>query len=407
VLQDYKLGVRMLLKYPGLTLAGGLALAIAIGVGAGYYDLIGKAMAPTIPLPEGDQLVVIETQNTLTSEPEPRVVRDFLEWRRELRTIEDLGAYRADTRNLVVAGAAPEPIQSVQITAAAFRTAGVSPLLGRPLLESDERPGAPGVIVLGFDVWQRALGGRPEVVGSIVRLGITPSRVELQPVAATEGSANTWYEIVGVVRDLGLDPDDEGHEVPFVFHPASAETVSALMMHVPVRGNAAALAARLPVIATDVDARLAVRKTQPLDAWIRKRDISLAMQAGAFAGVTLLILFLSALGIFSLVSVSVSRRTREIGLRAALGANPRHLLAGILSRAVVLMGSGIAAGGAFLMLFLAAGGGPTSRPADDVVLFSGYLALTAAVMLSACLLACIGPASRALRINPMDALREA
>jgi len=50
MLQDYKLGLRMLLKYPGLTLAGGLALAIAIGVGAGTYDLLGRVLAPTIPL---------------------------------------------------------------------------------------------------------------------------------------------------------------------------------------------------------------------------------------------------------------------------------------------------------------------------------------------------------------------
>lgn len=42
MLQDYKLGLRMLLKYPGLTLAGGLALAIAIGIGAGWYDLAGR-----------------------------------------------------------------------------------------------------------------------------------------------------------------------------------------------------------------------------------------------------------------------------------------------------------------------------------------------------------------------------
>ena len=58
MLQDYKLGVRMLLKYPGLTIAGGLALAIAIGIGAGWYDLVGKVLWPTIPLPEGDRVVV-------------------------------------------------------------------------------------------------------------------------------------------------------------------------------------------------------------------------------------------------------------------------------------------------------------------------------------------------------------
>ncbi len=88
---DVKLGGRMLRKYPGLTLAGGLALAIAIGIGAGWYDLTSKFLSPTIPLPEGDRLVSIETQNVLTNEQESRVVRDFLEWRRDLRTIEDLG----------------------------------------------------------------------------------------------------------------------------------------------------------------------------------------------------------------------------------------------------------------------------------------------------------------------------
>src|SRR6187431_3312974 len=122
MLQDYKLGLRMLLKYPGLTIAGGLALAVAIGIGAGWYDLWGKLLAPAIPLPEGGRVVLIETQNTLTNAPEPRVVRDFLEWRRELRTVEGLGAFRTDTRNLVVGNSAPEPIRMAELTAAAFGT---------------------------------------------------------------------------------------------------------------------------------------------------------------------------------------------------------------------------------------------------------------------------------------------
>jgi len=94
MLQDYKLGLRMLLKYPGLTLAGGLALAVAIGVGAGWYDLSGTLFSPAIPLPDGDRIVQISTQNVLTNTPESRVAHDFLEWRRELRTIQELGAFR-------------------------------------------------------------------------------------------------------------------------------------------------------------------------------------------------------------------------------------------------------------------------------------------------------------------------
>ena len=174
---DVKLGGRMLRKYPGLTLAGGLALAIAIGIGAGWYDVTSKFLAPTIPLPEGDRLVSIETQNVLTNERESRVVRDFLEWRHELRTIEDLGAYRTNTRSLIVGNAVPEPIRMAELTAGAFRTARVAPVFGRALLDSDEMPGAPSVIVVGYDVWQRSFGGRQDVVGSVVKLGNTPATV--------------------------------------------------------------------------------------------------------------------------------------------------------------------------------------------------------------------------------------
>ncbi len=105
--QDFKLGLRMLLKYPGLTLAGGLALAIAIGVGAGWYQIWGNILSPTIPLPEGDRLVLVQTQNTLTNHPELRVAHDFLEWQRELQTIEELGAYSTGISNLIVGSAAP------------------------------------------------------------------------------------------------------------------------------------------------------------------------------------------------------------------------------------------------------------------------------------------------------------
>src|SRR5918994_7778903 len=108
MLQDYKLGVRMLLKYPGLTIAGGLALAIAIGIGAGWYDLVGKLLWPTIPLPDGDRIVVIETHNARTpNQLELRVTRDFLEWRSDVRSIEGLGAYRTELRNLMVGNTPP------------------------------------------------------------------------------------------------------------------------------------------------------------------------------------------------------------------------------------------------------------------------------------------------------------
>jgi ABC-type antimicrobial peptide transport system permease subunit len=74
---------------------------------------------------------------------------------------------------------------------------------------------------------------------------------------------------------------------------------------------------------------------------------------------------------------------------------------------MVLMGTGIAAGGGLVLLSVALGAGPTGRPVDDVVSFAVWVGVTSAVMLGAGLLACIAPARRALRISPSEALRQA
>ena len=136
------------------------------------------------------------------------------------------------------------------------------------------------------------------------------------------------------------------------------------------------------------------------------RDTTGIALVGALGGVTLLVLAMSAMGIFSLMSVSVSRRTREIGLRTALGANPRQVLVSVLSRAAILMASGGAAGGA-LLLWIVGVRGSSGRPAEDIAPYVSWLVVTALVMLAAGLLASIQPARRALRISPADALREA
>jgi hypothetical protein len=287
-----------------------------------------------------------------------------------------------------------------------FATSAVGPAF----FETFDRPIVSGRAFHGGD-WTPA--ARTAIVNETFARHFASSGGTASPIGArlrysdgVEG-ADPWFEIVGVVRDLGLDPGEQGDEPAFVYHPAAAGTVSDLVMSVRVRGNPADLAARLPVIAADVDAGLSVRRAQPLDEWIRRGDMNLATLAAVGAGATLLVLFLSALGVFSLTSVAVSRRTREIGLRTALGANPGRVLGSILARSVLLMCSGITVGGALLMLFIAVGGGPTGRPEKDAPIFGGYLAVTAAVMLTACLLACVAPARRALRINPTEALREA
>jgi hypothetical protein len=158
-MQDYKLGVRMLVKFPGLTVAGGLALAIALGLGAGWYEFSRQLFHPEIPLPDGHRLVEFEAFNTRATQQELRLLHDFVTWRRDLRSVEELSAYRTIERPLTMAGVQTDPLLVAEMTASAFRVARVPALLGRTLIDEDERPGAPAVIVLGHRVWERWFGG--------------------------------------------------------------------------------------------------------------------------------------------------------------------------------------------------------------------------------------------------------
>ena len=391
MLQDYKLGLRMLLKYPGLTLAGGLALAIAIGIGAGWYDLWGRILAPTIPLPEGDRLVWIETQNILTNEPERRVVRDFLDWRRELRTIDDLGAYRADTRNLILGNAAPEPIQMAELTAAAFRTARVPPLLGRALLDSDEIPGAPSVVVLGYGVWQRSLGGRQDVVGSVVKLGNTPATViGVMPEGFRYPVNHDAWTPLPLRTSYGAL---EGGALSVIGRLAPGVTREQANAELRVLGERAATA--LPATHEHLRPRV-----------VRLGESSESLDIAQFAMrnlPALLVLMVACLTVGTLVYARTATREGEIAVRSALGASRARIIGQLFAESLVLASAAAAAGllaadrvlrWGVEMAFNDEGGAPfwmTGGLTLTTALYAGGLAIASAAMVS------LLPAVRATR----------
>jgi putative ABC transport system permease protein len=250
---------------------------------------------------------------------------------------------------------------------------------------SDE--GSPRAVIVNQGFARRFLGSA------------NPVGARLRYPAADETAPAEWFEVVGMVRDIGMTPTDFG-EAPFVYHAASPGTVSPLMMTVRVRGNADALAGRIRTLAAGVDSALRLTEVRSLDDWAWRADVPQMTMAGGLVLMVLLGLSLSAGAIFSLMSVTVARRTREIGLRAALGADAVRLLSSMFSRAGVLVGSGVAIGNAVIIFAVLFG-------TDDVpVAYVGTgLSITTVVVIVVALLACIAPARRALRINPTEALR--
>ena len=113
---DFKVGFRMLSRYPMLTVVGGPAMAVAIGVGAGTFEVIRRVTDPSLPLPDGERIVGLNYWDRAESTPRPPSPYDVLSWREGLRTLEDIGAYRlADDGEPVRAFVLLGPLQKLPL----------------------------------------------------------------------------------------------------------------------------------------------------------------------------------------------------------------------------------------------------------------------------------------------------
>jgi hypothetical protein len=208
-----------------------------------------------------------------------------------------------------------------------------------------------------------------------------------------------WYEVIGVVPDF---PANELDPVRRVYHPATFGDVYPVRIGVRARGaDPAAFTDTLRQVSGAVNLDLQVRDIATTEIRLQREQGLFRLMGGTVGLVMLSVITLSAAGIYSLMSFTVARRRREIGIRAALGADRRHLLVGIFSRVLVQLGAGACVGilGAIGVEQVFEGGMLRSQHAV-------ILPLVALVMTAAGVVASIGPAREGLRIQPTDALRE-
>ena len=327
---DFKLGFRMLARYPGLTLVGGLAMAFAIWVGAGTFELISQLVKPNLPFQAGDRIVGIRTWDAAANRPENRVAQDFLTWRREVKTVEQLGAFRSIKRNLITADGRGEPVDIAEISASAFRVTRVPPLIGRPLVESDERPGAPPVVLVGYDLWQTRFGGDRGVVGRAVRVG------------------NVQATIVGVMPERFGFPVSNNFWIPLQLNDAGYAPLGGPGLQVfgrlapgvsfsEAQAELAAIGAR-----ASVDSRTTHQHLRPqVIPYARSIFDVTGMKLVAALSVNLpLVLFviLVCANVALLMFARAATRETEIVVRSALGASRSRIIMQLFAEALVLGG---------------------------------------------------------------------
>jgi putative ABC transport system permease protein len=256
---------------------------------------------------------------------------------------------------------------------------------GRGLHAADA--GAPNGPVVVNEAFMRVVGRNP--VGARVRTVQRGSERELGP----------WHEIVGVVTDPGmLFPADWGGAA-YIYRAASAAELDPVVVAVRVAGDAAPLAPRVATLARQVDAGLYLRDIVTLDDIVVREQIRMVVGSVVFGSVLLVALVFSAASLYALMAVAVQRRTREIGIRIALGANPRSVLRTVFARAGRQLGGGIIVGNSLILLLAWRADSLTAA-----LLVSSLI--TSVIMAVVGVLACAAPARRALRVQPTEALRQ-
>ena len=266
-----------------------------------------------------------------------------------------------------------------------FKTIGVPLLNGRDFNDGDAE-NRPLVIVLNATAANMHFPGA-NPVGA--RLSI-------------DGPGGPWREIVGVVRDSkygGLSED----AVPVAYVPLAQNHETGMTLYVRASVPPESVAAALRREINALEPNLPVPAVRTMRETIGTSLYAARMGAWLLAAFGGLALLLAVIGIYGVLSFSISRRTREMGIRLALGADSRRVFLLVVRDGMMLVGMGILiglacglAGARSLSTFLY--GVSTSDPAT----FAGMVAVLCTVALAACAI----PARRAIRVSPIMALRQ-
>ncbi len=337
MLTDFKYACRMLLKSPGFTLVAILTLALGIGANSAIFSVIDTVLLRPLPFPHPEQLVMI--WGHAKEEPEGKYTQsfpDFFDYRAQSRSFSAMAAYTGAGGILGGRGEAQE-MTGVAVDGDFFEVLGVKPLLGRGFTAAEAKVGAPNVILFSYALWQRALGGNPGVVGQQVMVSGRPYTVlGIMPPGIKFPVEHQMSDYISPLQSL-VAPQLQNrgsHSLRIIGRLKTG--VSAQQAESELK----AIAARLEKQYPDTNTGAGVRVLPLLEDVVGDVRPALLILTGAVA----LVLLIACANVANLLLARAAGRSREIGIRTALGASHAAIVRQLLAESLVLALVGATAG---------------------------------------------------------------
>jgi predicted permease len=404
--QDVRYAIRLLVRSPGFTAVAVLTLALGIGANTAIFSVVHGVLVKPLPYPDPDALLRVFEEAPPETPEFPVSPATFLELRERTRAFAAVAAYqRAD---LQLGGERPEHLRGMRVTSGFFHLLGYPPLLGRDFGRDDEGEERSGVAILSHQLWARRFGSDPAIVGKTVTLsGRSVEIVGVLPAG--------MQHVGGSYRSY---PHGESVDIWWPQTLPAALTARHRAQHylsVVGRLRPGITTAQAQEDVREISARLAMQyprtnerwssHVRPLRADILGASRTMLVALLAAAGAVLLIACLNVAGL--LLGRAIAR-TREIGVRSALGATRIRLLRQLIveSSLLAVLGGVLGVALAYAIVNTLLSVAPADAPRMHMVSVDRVvLAYTLAATLATALLFGAAPAVQLARADVAPALR--
>jgi len=398
---DLKHSFRLLRQSPAFTIAAISALALGIGANTAIFSVVDTVLLKPLAFPEPERIVTLLTSTPQGGFPGASVPK-YNTWRQQTKVLEDVSAFDPGGPGLNLSGGDhPEQLKGIHVSYEFFHLFGAHAAVGRTFTADEDRPRGANVIVLSNGLWQRRFGSDPAIVGKNLTLG-----GESYTVIGVLASGFTFDPMPDIYLPFQADPNstNQGH-----FFQAAAR----LKPGVSLNSAKAALdlagqqfKRRYPGA---MEARMSFSVEPMQQLLVRNVRTALYVLLGAVGCV----LLIACANVASLLLARAMGRSRELAIRAAIGAGRGRIVRQLLTESVLLstIGGilGLAIGAVGVRALLAVNPGDIPRIGPDganVTLDWRVLAFTLLLSLATGILFGLFPAIQASRTDLNVTLKE-